>query len=92
MSDVRPRSVSSFAAIFNQPVMASEYPDYHQIVSTPMDLGTIQVRDRIHQWSLCLYCPAGKIYTSVFVVMSSSFLLGSVRWVMQYEEQLWCHY
>ncbi|CAN0565559.1 unnamed protein product, partial [Ectocarpus sp. 12 AP-2014] len=32
------------AAIFNHPVMASEYPDYHQIVSTPMDLGTIQVR------------------------------------------------
>lgn len=24
--------------------MALEYPDYHQIVSTPMDLGSIQVR------------------------------------------------
>eukprot|EP00752_Nemacystus_decipiens_P009471 g8467.t1 len=35
-------SQRDLAAIFNQPVMASEYPDYHQIVSTPMDLGTIQ--------------------------------------------------
>ncbi|CAM9948399.1 unnamed protein product [Scytosiphon promiscuus] len=35
-------SQRDIAAIFNQPVMASEYPDYHQIVSTPMDLGTIQ--------------------------------------------------